>query len=625
MGLDKAQTDDDVPSYLRPTRSSNHGKAIPSAKNKGWRKAATLPAARRSTRTKDRPASKQPCPPADGPVSTEGEPKLSQEMAAACASGAEAGPQARFKANRTRLQLQVDHMDALKAVPLFKNCTEEFLEILAEQVVSKVFEQGTTILRQGDFGDTMFILHIGEVDVLVGETAVAVLGSGSVFGEMAAVCKDPVAARRNATIRARSFCGCRVIGRVGLMRTLTLFPDDAAVIEVERQVRFADLKMKGIIPKGTERSWCRPAARQSGADGEDQASAIPWRQALTALSAGAGFAKVLKGRASADQAHGGKARAASASARPSMLSTDDSGKASSKLHMFVRNHMPASSSTSVARSDIGKGRRSTVHLVASTQPLDRSASVVCSNVAKAKTCPGIQENDWEDHSPASDIQAMTLEELSSELAAEVSAGSPSTSKRAWPSWTNTSGKVVSQRASDADASWNMVSRRASEGLPDLPSARHSALFRISISSQSSRHAQSSFCCSGESEPWALQHPSTRPSSPNQVSGMHASSSLRSIAADSARATTAPGEMQSSSSISMQRVKRSDKVARQSAASAASAAARVSSGPSASRKVDTRRLMKPTVNTVSRGQCGAYSIQGWLQFHQKRVQDEGPPR
>jgi len=188
------------------------------------------------------------------------------------------------------LRQGVDHMDCLRAVPLFRECTNEFLEMLAEQVVSKVFACGDIILQQGDFGDSMYVLNKGEVEIVAGDVSVATLGAGSVFGEMAAICKDPVAARRSATVKAKNFCDCRVIQRDGLMRTLSRFPVEAQIIELERQKRFADLRNKGVLPKEPTRTWnTRPAEEAPGSPRSPWSpktkAKLMWSKALCAIEA----------------------------------------------------------------------------------------------------------------------------------------------------------------------------------------------------------------------------------------------------------------------------------------------------------------------------------------------------
>ncbi len=69
--------------------------------------------------------------------------------------------------------------------------------------LGKIYGDGETIMRQGDVGDCMYVIQEGEVEVSVDqdgvETALARLGSGELFGEMA-ICDREV---RSATIRAR--------------------------------------------------------------------------------------------------------------------------------------------------------------------------------------------------------------------------------------------------------------------------------------------------------------------------------------------------------------------------------------------------------------------------------------
>ena len=66
------------------------------------------------------------------------------------------------------------------------------------------FSRGATLMRQGEFGTSMFSIISGKVAVLVhepgGEEEVAVLGPGDFVGEMSLLTGE----RRSATVTARS-------------------------------------------------------------------------------------------------------------------------------------------------------------------------------------------------------------------------------------------------------------------------------------------------------------------------------------------------------------------------------------------------------------------------------------
>lgn len=68
--------------------------------------------------------------------------------------------------------------------------------------LGKVYRNHETIIRQGDLGNSMYVIQEGEVEILKvhdGKTVrLAVLGSGDIFGELSLFGND----RRTATVRA---------------------------------------------------------------------------------------------------------------------------------------------------------------------------------------------------------------------------------------------------------------------------------------------------------------------------------------------------------------------------------------------------------------------------------------
>lgn len=67
---------------------------------------------------------------------------------------------------------------------------------------SKSYGQGDVIFRSGDPAECMYVVAEGEVEIVVADQPVDVLGRESIFGEMALIGKEP----RSATARARTDC-----------------------------------------------------------------------------------------------------------------------------------------------------------------------------------------------------------------------------------------------------------------------------------------------------------------------------------------------------------------------------------------------------------------------------------
>lgn len=94
------------------------------------------------------------------------------------------------------------NQDILEKVSLFKNADELFIHEVIEELEPLVFLPGDFVIRQGEFGDCMYFLSSGSVEVIVDEKQVAVLAEGSPFGETALIENE----KRNASIRAVSYC-----------------------------------------------------------------------------------------------------------------------------------------------------------------------------------------------------------------------------------------------------------------------------------------------------------------------------------------------------------------------------------------------------------------------------------
>jgi CRP-like cAMP-binding protein len=69
---------------------------------------------------------------------------------------------------------------------------------LAGKVRVKVFGAGEVVVRQGDGGDSLFLVKHGSVNVYVDDAPAGTLGEGEIFGEMSLLTGE----KRKATVAA---------------------------------------------------------------------------------------------------------------------------------------------------------------------------------------------------------------------------------------------------------------------------------------------------------------------------------------------------------------------------------------------------------------------------------------
>ena len=97
-----------------------------------------------------------------------------------------------------------DHVEAasrqLSRIDLFSTLTPDARRALAREATDHLFAAGEAIVRQGERGDSMFVVLRGRVDVVLepSHQQVATITSGGFFGEMSMLTGDP----RTTTVRA---------------------------------------------------------------------------------------------------------------------------------------------------------------------------------------------------------------------------------------------------------------------------------------------------------------------------------------------------------------------------------------------------------------------------------------
>ena len=148
------------------------------------------------------------------------------------------------QAERLR-QLKQDNMSAcfeievteiLRKVPMFKGLDPSDFDLVSSFFRAKTVPRGVAIIRQGDQGDSMFLIARGIANLLVQDgkdiNQVATLYAGDFFGEAALLHRTP----RNATAMAATPCSLYELSRKDLDRIGDMHPNIRnAIEEVDRE------------------------------------------------------------------------------------------------------------------------------------------------------------------------------------------------------------------------------------------------------------------------------------------------------------------------------------------------------------------------------------------------------
>jgi small-conductance mechanosensitive channel/CRP-like cAMP-binding protein len=118
----------------------------------------------------------------------------------------------------------------LKKIDLLSPLTEEDRRLLIAKMRRVRFAAGETILRQGAPGDSLYLIHLGEVSVVLTgggeEREVATLGPGNFIGEISLLTGEP----RAATCRAKTDVTAYVVDHVAFQELLATKPELAEEI-----------------------------------------------------------------------------------------------------------------------------------------------------------------------------------------------------------------------------------------------------------------------------------------------------------------------------------------------------------------------------------------------------------
>jgi CRP-like cAMP-binding protein len=118
--------------------------------------------------------------------------------------------------------------DFFRHQPVFSTLTEaELTELLSDEMSQeRADSQGTIILREGEQGDSVFLIGSGSVQVMLRgqgdqQLPLSILKAGEFFGEMAVLEHKP----RSATVMAREDCTLLEVNGQAFRKLLQAHPD----------------------------------------------------------------------------------------------------------------------------------------------------------------------------------------------------------------------------------------------------------------------------------------------------------------------------------------------------------------------------------------------------------------
>jgi MFS family permease len=127
---------------------------------------------------------------------------------------------ARIRAVDKAVQLLEQEVSLLQSLDLFAPLTSHTLEGIATRLTRVAATPGVVLMREGDPGDRFYIVADGELELSREGRAMATLGPGSYFGEIALLTDHP----RTATVTASTPSTLLALDRVDFLEAITKSP-----------------------------------------------------------------------------------------------------------------------------------------------------------------------------------------------------------------------------------------------------------------------------------------------------------------------------------------------------------------------------------------------------------------
>ncbi|MEE8276919.1 MAG: cyclic nucleotide-binding domain-containing protein [Alphaproteobacteria bacterium] len=144
-----------------------------------------------------------------------------------------------------------EEVELLRNIPLFAKVEPSKLKLLAFTSERMTFEPDQVVFKQGDMGDSAYIIVEGEADIMIDSPAgpinIASMSRNDFFGEIAILCDVP----RTATVRATTKLVTLRISKELFFRLITEFPQMSVEImrELASNLEKTTVKLREALAK----------------------------------------------------------------------------------------------------------------------------------------------------------------------------------------------------------------------------------------------------------------------------------------------------------------------------------------------------------------------------------------
>ena len=144
-----------------------------------------------------------------------------------------------------------EEVELLRNIPLFAKVEPSKLKLLAFTSERMTFEPDQVVFKQGDMGDSAYIIVEGEADIMIDSPAgpinIATMSRNDFFGEIAILCDVP----RTATVRATTKLVTLRISKELFFRLITEFPQMSVEImrELASNLEKTTVKLREALAK----------------------------------------------------------------------------------------------------------------------------------------------------------------------------------------------------------------------------------------------------------------------------------------------------------------------------------------------------------------------------------------